>query len=652
MRWKGFIFLVVVSAIIAVISIFFMDGWIESGLESAGEAIVGAKVEIDDLHFSLFRLSIQWDWKPIPHWRFVPTKGSLFDLSIQWDRLQVTDPDHTLQNILETGRTAFRMNAPALFRKRYVIEEMTLADIRSGTPRKTDGALPKEEEPPKTEPDALDKMQAKLKDEIAQLPVMNFDLERIKSKLNLDSLLVMADLQIVNRVDSARTDLNQTADRWSAFYKGFHPDEELSKIKTDFADLDPKQIKTLPEVLSTLDKIKTARKSLTSITDTIQVNQAKIRQDFDRASTYAKDADDWIKADYQNLLKKAQLPDLSVKNIGKILFGQTIVNRINQYLGYLQMIRKYMPRKSAEAGPALPERLTGRDIYFPDFHGWPRFLIRKIHVSGQTGVSDEAAGFVMSGDITGITSQPWIYGKPTVIDLKALQQDKLSGIFVGMLDHTTDVSSDSFNLVLRDKSLNAMQIAHTPYLPSEIKNGKADFNAIVRFEESNLLVRMDIQARGLDFSFPEAQTRNRFVSVVRDVISGIDLITLHAQAAGKADELDFKLDSNLDELITARLKQIGSQALTDAQNKIRDRLNKIRDSKMQEINALYAARKKDIVDKIEDYKSRGDEIKTRIETKVKEVEAEIEQRKKAEENKLKDKASGKLQDLLKGKKNP
>ncbi|MBN1349801.1 hypothetical protein JXJ21_10360, partial [candidate division KSB1 bacterium] len=167
MRWKGLLFLAIVVAIFIVISVFFIDNWIESGLESAGEAIVGAKVEIDNLKFSLF------------------------SMSIEWQRLQVTDPNNTMQNIIDTGRTAFKMSAPALFRKRYVIEEMSLTDVRSGTPRKYDGALPKEEAPPekKTEPDAFDKMKAQLNQEIDRLPIMNFDLDNIKRKLNLDSLI-------------------------------------------------------------------------------------------------------------------------------------------------------------------------------------------------------------------------------------------------------------------------------------------------------------------------------------------------------------------------------------------------------------------------------------------------------------------------------
>ena len=86
MRWKGIIIVLIFGIGTLFISILFLDRWIESGLEKTGEAITGARVEIDNLNF---RLS---------------------DLSLQWDRLQVTDPKNTMQNWIETGPVAFDMH--------------------------------------------------------------------------------------------------------------------------------------------------------------------------------------------------------------------------------------------------------------------------------------------------------------------------------------------------------------------------------------------------------------------------------------------------------------------------------------------------------------------------------------------------------------
>ena len=135
--------------------------------------------------------------------------------------------------------------------------------------------------------------------------------------------------------------------------------------------------------------------------------------------------------------------------------GITRLNyQVNQYLGYVKTAQKYMPKKSEKPKKEKKPRLAGQTIHFPDRHAWPSFLIQKIHLSGQTGASDTQPGLQLSGDVSGITSQPWIYGKPTVIDVKGLQENKLSGMFSAVLDHTTETSSDSFNIkfTIRNRS--------------------------------------------------------------------------------------------------------------------------------------------------------------------------------------------------------
>jgi len=48
MRKKFVYFVLVPLLALSLVLYFFLAGWIESSLESAGEAIVGARVEIDD----------------------------------------------------------------------------------------------------------------------------------------------------------------------------------------------------------------------------------------------------------------------------------------------------------------------------------------------------------------------------------------------------------------------------------------------------------------------------------------------------------------------------------------------------------------------------------------------------------------------------
>ena len=347
MRWKGFIVLFILLLMGAAVSMIFMDRWIESGLEKVGEAVVGARVEIDKLDFRLL------------------------DLSIQWGRLQVTDPKNTMQNIVETGRGAFDLRLPAVLRKRFVIEEMALVDVRLGSPRATDGALPVKKKSAEKEgkPGVLDRVKDRLTSEIKMLPVMHFDAESIKRKINVDSLIAEADLRIVDRVDSVKTDVIQTAERWEDFYQNFHPEDDLQKIRADFTGVDLKQIKTVPELVSVYEKVQSAQKTLNMLSETVEGKYKEIHTDMDRIESYKKRIGRWIDEDYHRILEKAELPDLSAKHIGKILFGPTLISRLEPYLDYLRIIGKVVPKKSDKPKKERPQRMKGQTIRFPDRHG-------------------------------------------------------------------------------------------------------------------------------------------------------------------------------------------------------------------------------------------------------------------------------------------
>ncbi len=118
MRKKFILFVLIPLIIVAVVVYFFIDRWVEAGLEYAGENAVGAKVEIDHLSVTL---------SPV---------------GLKFARLQVADPDDPWKNLFETGKVQFAMNFGQLLRGKYIIETAEVNDLIVGTKRTTDGSLP------------------------------------------------------------------------------------------------------------------------------------------------------------------------------------------------------------------------------------------------------------------------------------------------------------------------------------------------------------------------------------------------------------------------------------------------------------------------------------------------------------------------------
>ena len=118
MRKKFILYVLIPAHHHRVVVYFFIDGWVEAGLETAGESVVGAKVEIDHL------------------------KLTLFPLGVTFERMQVANPDDPWKNIFETRHVGFTMDAGQLLRGKYIIETMEVKDLILGTKRTTDGSIP------------------------------------------------------------------------------------------------------------------------------------------------------------------------------------------------------------------------------------------------------------------------------------------------------------------------------------------------------------------------------------------------------------------------------------------------------------------------------------------------------------------------------
>jgi uncharacterized protein (TIGR03545 family) len=625
MRWKGLIALAVAAAAWILVTVLFLDRWIESGLEAAGSAAVGAKVEIDGLDFRV--------------------SGP----SIEWRRLQVTDPKHTMRNVLETGRTAFRMNPAALLRKRIVIEEMTLADARSGTPRAFDGAIPKPKRPPKPagKPDFLDKVRARFQDDIQRMPVMRFDPKLFSRKLNLDSLVVLADLKTVGRMDSLKTDASAAVSRWESFSKTFRPDADLKRIQADFKDLDPRSVKTLPEVIALWEKARSAQKSIAAVADTFRAKEKAIRSDIAGIASAVAAVDDWVRDDYRSVAQKAKLPDLSVRSIAKLLAGGTVVAQADKALGIYQSVRKVLPKKGGNSEKQTRPRFKGQDIHFDARQAYPTFHIRKLHVSGQTGPVDENPGIALRGEAFDITSQPWVIGRPTVVDLSGETRDARSVSIQAVLDHVTDAASDSFHVRFDNASLNNVAIQNSPYLPSKILAGKADLDLALRFRDNAFLGRLNMNAKDLNFDFSGMGSGDLFVDVVRQVIGQIGIVTLRIEALDQSDNFRLRFDSNLDERVSQELKRLGSKALEEAEARIMARLNAIKAEKLADLDRIVLEKRKAVDGVLNRYGLEIGDTGKILDGKVDEFLKEIDRRKKGEESKLKDKAKKFLDGVIK-----
>ncbi len=620
MRKKGIIVLVVLVVLIAAIAFFTQDWRIEKMLESLGEAAAGAKVEIDQFHFSFLKMECSWN------------------------RLQVANKNDPWKNILETGKATFDIEARALFWRRVIIKEMALEDVRSGTPRKTEGSLPKKIEPAKeTEPGFIDKVKLSLEKQFGEIPV--FDLSGLGKKLKVDSLINIDNLLAVQGYKKLYATADSTFEYWNKQGDVKPYLEKATKLEDDIKSLNLDEIKTLTGLTDALKKVNDINKEIKSLKEDVQVKYTTLTQSLADLQSGVKAVQQNVKDDIDRAKQLAHLKDLDAKDVSMLLFGEPVVYKTQQILHYVELGRKYLPlaqKLKSKPKKESPPRLKGQDIYFPFHYRYPKFLIKRAFLSGATAAGDTSRAYFIEGDITGLTNEPAVYAKPThfLFDLKKVAGNAYR--LKGTADHRGEVACDSLWVTAANFALGDIKLKKSKYFPQSIeaKKGNVTLTGFFIGEKINLKLNLDVSP--VKFNFGEAK-KDKISQIIQEVIAGVNNVTLMAQLSGEKSDYKMRMNSNLDQLLSDQIKQTIAKNLQQAQQLIENYVQAEIAKQREKVEALIDKNQKAIYAKINDAKMVIEKKTDEFENKKKELEARIEQEKK----KLEDQAKNKLRDMFK-----
>jgi uncharacterized protein (TIGR03545 family) len=254
---KKFVYFVFIPAVIFLVIVYlFIDSWITSGLEYAGEKAVGAKVEIDHLHLTI---------NPI---------------GIEFARLQVANPDDGWKNMFETGKVKFALNFGQLLRSKYIIETMEVNDLILGTKRTSDGSIPKiKEVKPVQQQFAFDStgkpiipptsLTEQARSSLApqdSKPTASFDLAKIKRELNIDSLLNPNNLSSYRQIDTLKKQINDASRQWQSSLDEIDKSKaKLSEIEIKAKSINTGNIKDIQSVNDALNNVKSILNSANDV---------------------------------------------------------------------------------------------------------------------------------------------------------------------------------------------------------------------------------------------------------------------------------------------------------------------------------------------------------------------------------------------------
>jgi uncharacterized protein (TIGR03545 family) len=601
MRKKFVLFVLVPALILLVITYLFIDRWIESGLESAGESIAGARVEIDNL------------------------KLGISPLGIRFDRLQVANPRDPWKNLFETGRVSFAMNFGQLLRGKTIIETMEVNNLILGTRRTTDGSLPHPQKE-NTSNSFIGEAVQTLDRSVRNTPV--FDLQQLRQQFNIDSLVDVQKLETLHHLDSLKGAVLDASKQWDAALVDLDKSKQrAAQIEANVRAIDVNKLNDVDHITQAINTVNDAYKGINEIKQTVDNRRTTITTQVSGLAASVGQIDDVVKQDIDRVMRLAHLPDLSAKGIAEMLLGREIFSKASAYLYWVDWARTNVPKYLPKPDKEEPPRLKGQDIRFSEERSYPKLWIKKTLISGGTDQVQDPEYIHAKGQVLNISSDQRLSGAPLTVDLTGSKGGTLALTFGAMFDRRTEVPLDDYKVSASGMRLADFRLGQPDFLPSRITGAGLNagleirvpgygFDSKAKLHFSNLQIVFDTTARSLG---------ERLAREVLTSIKGFDA-DVHVWNLGKG--MDAALATDLDQQIASKLKEVAGAELTKLQNEMKAKVETRLAAKRAEAEKVFAQKRQEAESRMKDFETTISSSVASIDGKEKELNDRLEKLKK------------------------
>jgi len=535
MRKQGLVFLIVVIAIVFLVNSVVTDRWLERRLERFGGRLNGAKVELDRVDFSPF------------------------GLSLSWERLQVADPDDTWTNLFETGPCALDLALEPLLKRKFLVEDFDMQDLRFGTQRDTDGRLPKGKEAKSiAESRIVQSVRRNMEAEIERYPLLNLGV--LRGQFDMESVWDAAALETPGRIALLEESLAQKYEDWEERMEHLPGEAEIAALQRDIDSIQVERIATPQEARSSFDLLQSVRERAEGYYATVQqISEDFNQQRADLAGLQAEMAG-WVEEDYRRLLSIAGLPELSRESIVRMLFGERFSRRMEKVL-------------SVMAGEA-------------------------------------SGGTALEGSVLHVVSNQVMIDKPTTLFLEGKRSGGAGLAFSGLIDSRGERPHEQFDLEMRGLSLKGQTLTDFPLLPYTLSEGTATVLGSIDFEGSDFLAEVQFRGSGIDFDTsqrPEMLEDEELYRLSIALVQKINEVQFTALLRQSGEDFKMDLRSNLDDLVLSSLEEVVSEEFRQSslENKIagterliKEQLDRV-DQKRREIDARLKAEEEKLRKQVE-----------------------------------------------------
>ncbi|MBN2254218.1 MAG: hypothetical protein JW736_00775, partial [Deltaproteobacteria bacterium] len=239
--------------------------------------------------------------------------------------------------------------------------------------------------------------------------------------------------------------------------------------------------------------------------------------------------------------------------------------------------------------PRQVPRMKGVDVAFPVTHGYPDFLLEKAELSARadlTTASETLTFKKLSGTLEGLTTQPYLYGKPVVFNITGA----LAGggarelLFKGTMDHRTEPADDTFTLSVKEIKIRRTETDDPETAPLQIASADITMNSGLKMhgesiEGSTVLTVLN----------PEVAVGSK-AAAFENLFKNTGPFDVIISIGGTLEQPSLSLSSSLTKTLESGLKTIVREKLSGLEKNIKTsiaaRVDAERDKADSETNSL------------------------------------------------------------------
>lgn len=581
-RWRAVGPLLLLFVILAVLWWLFADTIARRETQRVGTQILGAKVEIQDLHINL----------------------RAGDVTIRG--LTIASPHEPFKNLLQADELVAEIDVIPLTEKKLIIDRIAANGLRFGTARATDGRVAaKSGGGAGGGASIAERVMAETRAWASQF---QFPLLQLATgKLSIDSLdprrlsTLPAAAALAARADSTQQALQAAAQGLNLGATIDSATATLEKLKTARAT----DLNTLNEGRRAIEQIKRARDRVTALERGVKTGLAGLQSGL-------AGLDSARRRDYAFARSLLKLPSLDAPAIGRALFGPVAVKPFERVLYYTQLARRYMPPgllPRASTGPGRVRR-AGEDVRFPKEQALPKFLLRTAELSFLLRPnSDQPQRY--AGKLTGLTSDPALYGRPMLASASGPQLSAGA-----MLNHLRGTPVDTVGATVGGIPLPAFDV---PGLPLHLTPGDGTTQLGLKLDGDTIHARFALHTTNATWSGDSGIRNTTIGDVIWRTVSGISNVQLEARISGELHQPQLAVRSNLDQAIATRLRAIVGQEVAAAERQVRARVDALVKEKVDPVRAQVNTVQTQAQAQIAQQRARLDELQKQLERRMREL---------------------------------